>query len=184
MSTYPPGSAASPQLINPNGMPITITPLNNPAQVVNQLNSGTASSVYTNAAGDAQIQAALNAQGIQIINANPSTSTAGSPAQSQGFWGNLLNAMSSPYSAGGAGFATGPAQVAAGAGASTQAAAAAAGTANTGQSTKLLGPTATSTPWGNYGMVVFGAALALGALLISQKKNIIELGKVAGAAAL
>jgi hypothetical protein len=180
MSTYPPGSAASPALINPDGTPIT--PLNNPAQVINQLNSGTASSVFTNAAGDAQIQQALNQSGIQIINASPSTSTAGAPAQSQGFWGSLLDAMSSPYSAPGAGFATGPAQVAAGAGGTTQAAAAASGTANT--SPKNLGPTATSTPWGNYGMVVFGALLALGALLISQKKNIIELGKTVGAAAL
>ena len=38
------------------------------------------------------------------------------------------------------------------------------------------------TTWGNYGLVIFGAILALGALLISQKETVIKVGSTAAKA--
>ena len=39
-----------------------------------------------------------------------------------------------------------------------------------------------SATWGNYGLVIFGAILALGALLISQKETIVKVGSTAAKA--
>lgn len=39
------------------------------------------------------------------------------------------------------------------------------------------------TSWGNFGLIIFGAALGLGALLISQKETIVKIGDVAAKSA-
>lgn len=136
-------------------------------------------------AATASIQNAIQSTaGVTVTGASstPTNSTAGNPQSST--WDNILDAISSPYSAGGASPASGAAQVAAGAGGSTQAAAAASGTANTGTNNLGANSTASLGSWisshaGNYGLVVMGALLALGALLISQRDNIEKVAAVA-----
>lgn len=92
--------------------------------------------------------------------------------------------LSTIGSGGASGFATGPAAQAAAAGASTPSQAAAGGGYNA--SSANLGPTSTTTVTGwlqshlaNYGLVVMGALLVLGALLISQRDNIAKVAAVA-----
>jgi hypothetical protein len=105
---------------------------------------------------------------------------------------NILNAMSAGGGAGG--FAAGPAAQAAAAGSGGAGAAAAAGGANP-QTLKQYtdagqaGAAATSpvTTWiqahaGNWGLILLGVVLGVGALLISQKDTIINISKKVGEA--
>jgi hypothetical protein len=118
-------------------------------------------------AATASIQNAMNStQGLQLVTPpnNPSTSTAGSPIQSQGVFSTLTALAAQALSTQITGSPT--------AGAVTAAA-------------TTTGTTAPITSWisshaGNYGLVVMGALLALGALLISQRGNIEKVVETAG----
>lgn len=143
----------------------------------------------------AQLQnAAFAINGNQIAGTNqlaavpvtaPNTSAAGNPTQSQSTWDNILDVLS--HGGGASSFATGPAEQAAAAG-GQQAAGGSyeadpiQGSVDAGKSgVAALSPT---LAWiqahaGNYGIIILGAVLAVGALLISQRKTIINVAKTA-----
>ena len=118
------------------------------------------------------------------------TGAAANTATGNSWWDNMLDAMSAGGGAGG--FASGPAAQASAAGSGGTGAASAAGGANPqtlqqyGQAGQA-GAAATSpvTNWiqghaGNWGLIILGVVLGVGALLISQKDTIITVGKKVG----
>lgn len=143
--------------------------------------------------GMAQGQNALDFEATPPSNTAAATPTgaAANTATGNGFWDNVLNAMS----AGGGGssfFGAGPASQAAAAGSGGTGAAAAAGGANpqTLQQYRDAGAAAqaASTPvtnWiqahaANWGLIFLGVVLGVGALLISQKDTVINVSKKVG----
>lgn len=114
---------------------------------------------------------------------NYATGLSGVTVQPEPSPSNSTDWLSTIGSGGASGFATGPAEQAAAAGASTPSQAAAGGGYNAANAN--MGPTSTTgvTGWlqshlANYGLVVMGALLVLGALLISQRDNIAKVAAV------
>ena len=122
------------------------------------------------------LQAAANINGGQLVEngqpavSTPSNSTAGAPTQSNGFWSGLLQG----------GLAG------AGAAANESTPQLSTNIANAGANPSTP-PTGSNTGWfaqiesnlGNWGLVLFGAILAIGALIISQKNTVIKVASTA-----
>lgn len=139
-------------------------------------------------------QGAIIAQNIvtnaqATVSTSPGSSTADAPTQPTSWWDNVLNAMSA--SGGASGVASGVAaqQAAAGStpGSVSEAAGGGAPTTTSGYvSSAQSANAATSTALGwvqanlaNYGLVILGVVLGVGALLVSQKSTIVNVGKTA-----
>lgn len=122
------------------------------------------------------------------VPAAPPTSSTG-----KSWWDSVLDGMSA--SGGASSVAVGPASQLAAAGSSDDSLTASMGGGNptsmAGYQASAQGATQATAPvtsWisshaGNYGLVVIGVLLGLGALLISQKQTIVSIGKTVGKAA-
>lgn len=171
-----------------NNLPVTLT-----AQPGDPGANAIADSVYAQAqtlALTPQTPTIGTQVGASTTGSNPAAPSTGAtaPAWEQWLWAHVPNLSGG---GGASSVAAGPAEQAAAAGASTPATAAAGGGYTTGATN--FGPTSTQSAAGwlqshmaNYGLVILGGLLVLGALLISQRKNIetvvTSAGKVAALA--
>lgn len=159
--------------------------------VVGAMQSGDNTWAVNAPAGD-QAGAVIAQTIVQNAQASISSSPGGSTQSSQGtpsVWDNFLTALSASGGAGGV--ASGAASQAAAAGSSPGSVAESAGGGNPtslaayGQSANAANAVNTSAlSWlqsnlANYGLVILGVVLGVGALLVSQKSTIVNVGKTA-----
>lgn len=160
--------------------------------VVSAMQSGDNTWAVNAPAGD-QAGALIAQNIVQNAQASISTSPGGSisstPAAPKSTWDTILDALSA--SGGGGGVASGVAAQGAAAGSTPGSTAEAAGGGNPTSATQYgsaLGAGSQSVQTGlgwlqanlaNYGLVILGVVLGVGALLVSQKSTIVNVGKTA-----